>query len=141
MRFGDTRKNIFSHPPTPDLDAPAGNMVSSEGGVGEEQVWGKRANWVRHREQQSDGQKLSVAIFDAPDSFGTRPTGTLSGYGLLAANRFGLRLFFYGDHQHDGSYTLPAGEYIRSPLPRFHPRRHLQGCEDRGSCTGCAAHP
>ncbi|MGP8271548.1 MAG: PmoA family protein [Terracidiphilus sp.] len=111
VRFGDTKEGTFAIRLAPDLDAPAGNMVSSEGGVGEKQVWGKRANWV-NVDGAIDGQKLGVAIFDAPDSFRHSTYWHARGYGLLAANPFGLS-FFYGDHQHDGSYTLPAGESIR----------------------------
>ena len=111
VRFGDTKEGTFAIRLAPNLDAPAGNMVSSEGGVGEKQVWGKSANWV-NVDGAIDGQKLGVAIFDAPDSF-RHPTYWMArGYGLLAANPFGLS-FFYGDHQHDGSYTLPAAESIR----------------------------
>jgi hypothetical protein len=111
VRFGDTKEGTFAIRLAPALDAPAGNMVSSEGGVGEKQVWGKSANWV-NVDGAIDGQKLGVAIFDAPDSFRHPTYWHARGYGLFAANPFGLS-FFYADHEHDGSYTLPAGKSIR----------------------------
>jgi hypothetical protein len=111
VKFGDTKEGTFAIRLAPALDAPDGTMVNSEGGQGESQVWGKRANWV-NVDGVIDGQKLGVAIFDGPDSFRHPTYWHARGYGLLAANPFGLS-YFYSDPKRDGSYTVPAGESIR----------------------------
>jgi hypothetical protein len=109
--FGDTKEGTFAIRLTTQLDAPAGVMVNSEGGKGESEVWGKRANWV-NVDGVVDGQKLGVAVFDNPDSFRHQTYWHARGYGLLAANPFGLK-YFLNDPKKDGSYTLPAGKSIR----------------------------
>jgi hypothetical protein len=111
VKFGDTKEGTFAIRLDPALDAPGGTMVNSEGGEGESQVWGKRANWV-DVDGIIGGEKLGVAVFDGPDSFHHPTYWHARGYGLLAANPFGLS-YFYGDPKHDGSYTLPAGQSIK----------------------------
>jgi hypothetical protein len=111
VHFGDTKEGTFAVRLNPELDAPDGKMVNSEGGQGEDQVWGKRANWV-NVDGVVDGDQLGVAVFDAPDSYLHPTYWHARGYGLLAANPFGLS-FFYNDPKKDGSYTLPAGQSIR----------------------------
>jgi hypothetical protein len=111
VKFGDTKEGTFAVRLIPQLDAPDGTMVNSEGGEGESQVWGKRANWV-DVDGVVDGDKLGVAVFDSPDSFRHPTYWHARGYGLLAANPFG-RSYFYADPKKDGSYTLPAGQLIR----------------------------
>jgi Methane oxygenase PmoA len=111
VKFGDTKEGVFAIRLAPELDAPSGSMVSSEGGQGETQIWGKRANWV-DVDGVIDGQALGVAIFDSPKSFRHPTYWHARGYGLLAANPFGLRDFLRDPHQ-DGSYTIPAGSSIR----------------------------
>jgi hypothetical protein len=85
--------------------------VSSEGGMGEPQIWGKRANWV-DVDGVIDGQALGVAVFDSPKSFRHPTYWHARGYGLLSANPFGLSFFLRDAHQ-DGSYTTPAGKSIQ----------------------------
>jgi hypothetical protein len=111
VKFGDTKEGIFALRLAPELEAPTGTMVSSEGGQGEAQIWGKRANWV-DVDGVIEGQALGVAIFDSPKSFRHPTYWHARGYGLLAANPFGLRDFLHDAHQ-DGSYTIPAGGSIR----------------------------
>jgi hypothetical protein len=111
VHFGDTKEGTFAVRLNPQLDAPDGKMVNSEGGQGEEQVWGKRANWV-DVDGVVDGDQLGVAVFDSPDSYLHPTYWHARGYGLLAANPFGLS-YFYNDPKKDGSYTLPAGQSIR----------------------------
>jgi len=86
-------------------------MVNSEGGEGEPQIWGKRANWVDY-DGIIDGQSLGIAIFDSPKSFRHPTTWHARGYGLFAANPFGLKQFMHAPAQ-DGSDTIPAGQALR----------------------------
>jgi hypothetical protein len=111
VHFGDTKEGTFAIRLAPELDAPTGKMFNSEGGEGESQIWGKRANWV-DVDGVINGQPLGVAVFDAPDSYSHPTYWHARGYGLLAANPFGLS-FFYNDPKHNGSYTLPAGESVK----------------------------
>jgi Methane oxygenase PmoA len=111
VKFGDTKEGSFALRLAPELDAPTGTMVNSEGGVGESQIWGKRANWV-DVDGVIDGHSLGVAVFDSPKSFRHPTYWHARGYGLLAANPFGLSFFFNDPHQ-DGSYTIPAGQSIQ----------------------------
>ncbi len=108
--FGDTKEGTFAIRLASELDAPKGTMVDSEGRHGEAQIWGKRANWV-DVDGNIDSQSLGVAIFDSPRSFRHPTYWHARGYGLLAANPFGLS-FFLHDSKQNGSYTVPAGKSI-----------------------------
>lgn len=111
VKFGDTKEGTFAIRLAPQLDAPGGSMVNSEGDEGESQVWGKRADWV-DVDGVIDGQQLGVAVFDSPKSFRHPTYWHARGYGLLAANPFGLKYFLH-DPKQDGSYTVPAGKSIQ----------------------------
>jgi hypothetical protein len=111
LKIGDTKEGTFAIRVAPELNAPTGHMVNSEGGEGEPQIWGKRANWVDY-DGVIDGQTLGIAIFDGPDSFRHPTYWHARGYGLFAANPFGTKEFLR-DTTQDGGYTIPAGESIR----------------------------
>jgi hypothetical protein len=111
VKFGDTKEGTFALRLAPELDAPTGQMVDSKGRHGEAEIWGKRADWV-NVDGVIDGQALGVAIFDSPKSFRHPTYWHARGYGLLAANPFGLS-FFLRDPKQNGSYILPAGKSIR----------------------------
>jgi hypothetical protein len=139
VKFGDTKEGSFAIRLAPELNAPTGTMVNSEGGQGESQIWGKRADWV-DVDGVIDGQKLGVAVFDSPTSFQHPTYWHARGYGLLAANPFGLS-YFYADPKHDGSYTLPAGESIQF---RYRVLIHEGSYKDAGVAekyTEYVAHP
>lgn len=110
VKFGDTKEGSFAIRLAPELDAPTGTMVDSEGRQGEAQIWGKRANWV-NVDGVINGQTLGVAIFDSPKSFRHPTYWHARGYGLLAANPFGLS-FFLRDPKRNGSDTVLAGKSI-----------------------------
>jgi hypothetical protein len=110
VKFGDTKEGTFAIRLAQQLTAPSGTMVNSAGGVGETQVWGKQADWV-NVDGTIDGQPVGVAVFDSPQSFRHPTYWHARGYGLLAANSFGLS-YFLKDPKQDGSYTLPAGESV-----------------------------
>lgn len=111
LKIGDTKEGTFAIRVAPELAAPTGAMVNSEGGEGEPQIWGKRANWVDY-DGVIDGQKLGIAIFDSPDSFRHPTYWHARGYGLFAANPFGTKEFLR-DPTQDGNYTIPDGKSIR----------------------------
>ena len=119
-KFGDTKEGTFGirlaasleepHPKSPTMPKRTGLMVSSTGGRGEKEVWGKRADWVDYA-GEIDGEKLGIAILDNPAN-PKHPTYWHSrSYGLFAANIFGEH-DYYNDKTRDGSVTIQPGESL-----------------------------
>jgi hypothetical protein len=75
--------------------------------VGTENIWGKPAKWV-HYAAKVDGKPAGVAVLDHPSNLRHPTTWHARGYGLFAANPFGLREL-HARQDADGSYTIPAG--------------------------------
>jgi hypothetical protein len=107
--MGDTKEGSFALRLTKALNVPPGQMVNSHGSVGKE-VWGKRANWVDYYGKVGT-EEVGVAIFDSPKSFRHPTYWHARGYGLVAANPFGIREFT-GDYNKDGSWTIPQGKSL-----------------------------
>ncbi len=108
--FGDTKEGTFALRLTQALNVPPGHMVNSNGAAGEKEVWGKRASWVDYYGRVS-GELLGVAVFGSPLSFRHPTYWHARGYGLLAANPFGIREFTE-DSKKDGSWTLKMGRSV-----------------------------
>lgn len=107
--FGDTKEGSFAIRLVDPLNEKStGKIRNSEGSVGEKQAWGQRARWVDYS-GAVDGESLGVAIFDHPTSFRHPTYWHVRGYGLFAANAFGVR-DFTRDKQQDGSATLKSGQ-------------------------------
>jgi hypothetical protein len=87
-----------------------GTITNAEGLTHEQAVWGKLSNWADYS-GIVDGEKVGVTIFDHPANI-RRARWHARGYGLFAANPFGLRVFT-GDKTQDGSLTLEAGQTAR----------------------------
>ncbi len=111
VKMGDSKEGTFAIRVAPELTAPRGHMVNSEGAEGEPKIWGKRANWVNY-DGVINGQTLGIAIFDSPESFRHPTYWHARGYGLFAANPFGIKEFTR-DPAQDGSYTIPAGQSLK----------------------------
>jgi hypothetical protein len=107
VKMGDTKEGTFAIRVVKALERPAVRMLNSEGGVGEAQIWGKRANWVDYS-GTVEGQKLGIAIFDHPSNPKHPTYWHAREYGLFAVNPFGEH-DFYNDPKRDGSLTIPAG--------------------------------
>lgn len=110
VTMGDTKEGTFALRLTEELDSPPAQMVNSDGAVGEKEIWGKRADWVDY-DGKVKGEELGVAIFDNPGSFRHPTYWHARGYGLFAANPFGIREFTH-DPKQDGSWTIPHGESL-----------------------------
>jgi hypothetical protein len=104
LTMGDTKEGMFALRLAPALNSPPGHIVNSTGGVGEKQVWGKRAVWVDYYGKVGN-EEVGVAIFDSPKSFRHPTYWHARGYGLFAANPFGIREFTR-DPERDGSWTI-----------------------------------
>jgi hypothetical protein len=107
VEIGDTKEGTFAIRVVKALDSPPGHMVNSTGATGEKAIWGKRADWVDYYGNIS-GEDAGIAIFDHPENFRHPTYWHARGYGLFAANPFGVREFTR-DRRQDGSYMIPAG--------------------------------
>ena len=109
--FGDTKEGGFiSLRVATSMDVSAnGRLENSRGGVGETDVWGKRAEWCDYS-GPVDGRTVGVAFLEDPSSFGHPTYWHSRDYGLMSANPFGLSEFL--GEGHCGDYVLPAGETI-----------------------------
>ena len=88
-----------------------GLMVNAEGCKTEAECWGKRSNWMDfHGELQ--GEKVGIAILDNPANPRHPTYWHARGYGLFAANPFGVKEFTK-DKTQDGSMILKAGDQLR----------------------------
>jgi len=120
VTFGDTKEGTFGMRLAAGLEAPTrnapalpkrtGRMVNSNGQEGEPDCWGKRANWV-DMSGDVEAEKLGVAIFDYPTNPGHPTYWHVRGYGLFAANIFGVRAFERNPAL-NGSRTLEPGETL-----------------------------
>ena len=110
VTMGDTKEGTFGFRLRNELNSPPGHMVNSKGAEGEKQIWGKRADWVDY-DSEVNGESLGVAVLDSPKSFRHPTYWHARGYGLLAANPFGLREFS-NNPEEDGSWTIPDGKTL-----------------------------
>jgi hypothetical protein len=105
LTFGDSKEGTFGIRVAKELDSPPAHMANSQGSEGEKAIWGKRADWVDY-DGKVDGEEVGIAVLDHPKSFRHPTTWHARGYGLFAANPFGLRDFTRDPNQ-DGSWTIP----------------------------------
>jgi Methane oxygenase PmoA len=110
LDVGDTKEGTFAIRVAPELSAPLGHMINSNGAQGEKAIWGKPANWVDYSGKIS-GMPVDIAVFDSPKSFRHPTTWHARAYGLFAANPFGIREFTK-DPNKDGSWAIPEGKSI-----------------------------
>lgn len=111
VKLEDTKEGTFAIRLAAWLAPKNGaTMVSSEGGQGEKQIWGKRANWVDYF-ATVEGETAGVAIFDHPANPKHPTYWHAREYGLDAANPFGEH-DFYADKTRDGSLTIQPGGRI-----------------------------
>lgn len=90
-------------------DTPTGNYRSSEGDEGEG-VWGKRAKWMDLYGNIGD-EKISLVICDHPKNLSYPTYWHARGYGLFAANPFGVKDFT--DKKEELNYSIPAGGTLK----------------------------
>jgi len=110
LDIGDTKEGTFGIRLAPELSAPLGRMLNSDGAKGEKAIWGKPADWVDY-EGVISGKRVGIAVFDSPSSFRHPTTWHARAYGLFAANPFGAREFTR-DPSKDGSWTVPEGKSV-----------------------------
>lgn len=111
--FGDTKEGFFAIRLRDEISEKRGNgkMTSSDGKTGMAEIWGKQFPWVDYA-GTLEGQKVGVAIFDAPTNFRHPTYWHARDYGLFAANAFGLH-DFHNDKTKNGALTLEKGKTLR----------------------------
>jgi hypothetical protein len=111
--WGDGKDGAFGIRMRPILDETGGTgkITNADGMVGEKQLWGKPSNWCDYSGTVGD-EKVGVAIFDHPENPSHPVRWHARGYGLFAANPFGLAVFT-GDKSQNGAITVDAGKSIR----------------------------
>jgi hypothetical protein len=121
VTFGDTKDGMFAirlaaaleEDQPKDIAEPkrTGRIVNAQNRSTEKNTWGKRSEWVDYS-GQLDGATYGVAVLDHPGNPRHPAYWHVRGYGLLAANIFGLT-DFEGDKSRDGSLTIRPGQPLR----------------------------
>jgi hypothetical protein len=113
LTFGDTKDGVFGIRLRPVLqeDIGSGHITNADGLAGEKQLWGKPSNWCDYS-GQIDGEKVGIAILDNPANPRHPVRWHARGYGLFAANPFGVSAFT-GDRSQSFPTNLDAGRSLR----------------------------
>ncbi|HEY2839882.1 MAG TPA: PmoA family protein [Pirellulales bacterium] len=116
VKFGDTKEGSMGvRVPTAldltqlDKKKTGGNIVNANG-IRDKETWGKAAPWVDYHGKLDD-EMVGIAMLNHPSSFRYPTYWHVRDYGLFAANPFGLHDFTQAN-EHEGDYTLPAGETV-----------------------------
>ena len=112
--FGDTKEGMFAIRVADWLreDKGTGKYLDSDGNIGEPNIWGKKATWVR-LEGQKDGKTIGIAIFNHPASANYPTYWMARGYGLFSANPLGQLDFLKGTNVENPqplNFTLYPGQ-------------------------------
>ncbi|MBM4063725.1 MAG: hypothetical protein FJ265_21895, partial [Planctomycetes bacterium] len=114
LRLGDTKEGTMALRLRQEFgtEGPgaAGRILNSEGDR-DGAAWGKRARWVAYTAELG-AVPHTVALFDHPLNHGHPTTWHARGYGLLAANPFGLAEFLRAT-KGAGELVLPPGAELR----------------------------
>jgi hypothetical protein len=111
--YGDSKDGAFGIRLRPVLDEQGGTgkIVNAEGLTGERQVWGKPSNWCDYSGTIGD-EKVGVAILDNPENPRHPVRWHARGYGLFAANPFGVAAFT-NDKSQSSPQTVAPGKSLR----------------------------
>jgi hypothetical protein len=118
--FGDTKEGMFAIRVADWLseEKGTGKYLNSDGNIGEPNIWGKKAAWVR-LEGTKDGKTIGIAIFYHPASVCYPTYWHARGYGLFSANPLGQLDYLKGrnvENPQPLNFTLNPGQ---SALFRF----------------------
>lgn len=130
VKFGDTKEGSFGVRVAGTMREElglGGRIVTSEGAIGAGEAWGKPARWVDYQ-GPVDEQTVGIAIMNHPTSYGFPSHWHVRGYGLFAANPFGLHDFYGSDSGKDGTLVLGAGDsFTLKYRVLIHPGDHEEG--------------
>lgn len=108
--FGDTKEGTLALrlPATLRLTGPvAAGRAETSAGIEGAKGWGTRGAWAAYR-GPVDGKQVTVAIFDHPENHAHPTRWVIRGYGLFAANPFGLSNF-EKKPKGTGNLVIPSG--------------------------------
>jgi hypothetical protein len=112
LTFGDDKEGVFgirtAHCMT--VDAKRGGQIINSEGRRDNDAWGRTASWVDYH-GPIDGKTVGIAVLNHPTSFRYPTYWHVRGYGLFAANPFGLHEFTAGKIA-SGAYTVPSGQSV-----------------------------
>ena len=110
--FGDTKEGAFALRLADSMTEKShgGEMVNAEGARGMKNVWGKRSNWVDYA-GTVDGEKIGVAMLDAPSNPRHPTYWHARDYGLFALDPFGQHAF--DPSQPENQLSLDSGKSLR----------------------------
>ena len=100
-------------------DIGGGTLCNSRGGVGENECWGKEAEWCDYHGPVDGIGEMGVTVYDNPMNERYPTAWHIRAYGLFAANN----LYF------KGGYTLKAGESITYKYRILFRRREMSAEE------------
>jgi predicted nucleic acid-binding Zn-ribbon protein len=112
--FSDTKEGMFAIRVADWMseEKGTGKYLSSDGNVGEPNIWGKKADWAR-LEATKDGKKIGIAIFNHPASACYPTYWHTRGYGLFSADPLGQLDFLKGRNIKNPqplNFTLQPGQ-------------------------------
>jgi hypothetical protein len=113
VTFGDAKDGVFGVRMRPVLqeEGGTGHLTNADGLAGEKQLWGKPSKWCDYS-GEVNGEMVGIAVFDNPANPRSPVRWHARGYGLFAANPFGLSVFT-GDKSQHGEITAQPGEKLR----------------------------
>ncbi|MSQ43061.1 MAG: hypothetical protein EXR45_02445 [Chloroflexi bacterium] len=95
--------------PTKANQDGAGRIETSDGAIGEDEAWGRRASWCDYSGPVAE-QVVGVAIMDHPTNPRFPTHWHVRNYGLMTANPFGLHDFYGDTDAHRGDFIIPPYE-------------------------------
>lgn len=114
-RFGDTKEGFFAIRVDRTLrqkGPQAKGAIVDSAGRHDQEVWGKRADWVAFSGPDEKGEPAVIAMFDHPENLRHPTWWHARDYGLLAANPFGIHDFESKKDPHTGDHILKKGETL-----------------------------
>ena len=113
VTLGDTKEGTFGVRVAGSMKVSSklGGKIVNCDGLTDDDAWGKPAKWVDYT-GPVDGKTVGIAIFNSPASYGFPTHWHVRGYGLFAANPFGLHDFYGKESGKNGSVTLKKGESL-----------------------------
>lgn len=113
VNFNDSKDGVFGVRIRPELQEKGGtgHILNSSGEAGEAAAWGKPADWCDYS-GTIQGEAAGIAILDHPSNPHHPVRWHVRGYGLFAANPFGLTVFT-NDKTKSATMSVPAGASLR----------------------------
>lgn len=111
-------------------DIGSGILSNSRGGVGENECWGKVAEWCDYHGNIDGIGEMGVTVFDNPSNERYPTAWHIRGYGLFAANNLHFK----------GGYTISAGESVTYKYRILFRREEMTAAETENRYEEYASH-